>query len=331
MSMPAAVLGDRGCGKTTFLALLYATQIKYTNEPVNKDNFRFYATPTSLNFMGDMFNHLRSGGWPEATMKGQQTKVSFLFGFKRLGAGAIPDWIKKREWINPFSTIKFSVYDVAGEDVNDIIRTPDGVFNEDLPEEVKNLLESRILVVLVDASRITAKPRSKPYIDMIEYDKKTATLISIIAKYNSRKEDPKLRKIYPIFVFTKFDCVEDNILQGMRLKEKPPDYKEDDDRRAFSETIMRNFFGQTLALIKGGKLMKVSFDYAAYFFSEINTEFNEDGIPIPSIKVMDDGVGHELDFSYPEYRWFIDHFKKIANSMPDNIKEMQDFDSGKLD
>jgi hypothetical protein len=93
---------------------------------------------------------------------------------------------------------------------------------------------------------------------------------------------------------------------------------------------MRNFYGQTLALVKGGRLMNVSFDEAAYFFSEINTEFNEDGIPIPSIKVMDGGVGHELDYSYDEYRWFIDHFKKIANSMPDNIRDEQDFDKGIL-
>ncbi len=328
--MPAAVLGDRGCGKTTFLALLYAAQVKYTNEPVNKDNFRFYATPSSLNFMGDMYNHMRSGGWPEATMKGQQTKVSFLFGFKKLTHGALPSWIQKQDWIKPFLTIKFSVYDVAGEDVNDIIRTPDGVFSEDLPEEVKNLLESRILVVLIDASRVNAKPRSKPYIDMIEYDKKTATLISIIAKYNSKKEDPKQRKIYPIFVFTKFDTIADHILEGMHLKEKPPEYKNQDERQAYSETIMRNFYGQTLALVKGGRLMNVSFDQAAYFYSEIATEFNDMGAPIPTIKVMDEGVGHELDYSYMEYRWFIDHFKKIANSMPDQVRDAQDFEKGEI-
>jgi len=328
--MPAAVLGDRGCGKTTFLALLYAAQIKYTNEPVNKDNFRFYASPASLNFMGDMYNHMRSGGWPEATMKGQQTEVEFLFGFKRPISGSLPSWIKKKDWLNPFSTIKFSVYDVAGEDVNDIIRTPDGVFSEDLPEDVKNLLESRIIVVLIDASRINAKPRSKPYLDMIEYDKKTATLISIIAKYNSRKEDPKMRRIYPVFVLTKFDTVNENILQGMKLKTKPPSYKEQKEREDYSETIMRNFYKQTLALVKGGRLMKVSFDQSVYFYSEISTEFSEDGIPIPSLKQMEDGVGHELDYSYSEYRSFIDHFKKIANSMPDSVREAQDFEKNEI-
>lgn len=328
--MPAAVLGDRGCGKTTFLALLYAAQIKYTNEPVNKDNFRFYASPSSLNFMGDMYNQLRGGGWPEATMKGQQTKVAFLFGYKKLGAGALPSWIQKSDWIKPFLTIKFSVYDVAGEDVNDIIRTPDGVFSEELPEEVKNLLESRIIVVLIDGSRVNAKPRSKPYIDMIEYDKKTATLISIIAKYNSKKEDPKQRRIYPIFVFTKFDTISDAIFSGMKIKDRPPEYKDQDEREKYFETVMRNFYGQTLALVKGGRLMNVSFDKSAFFFSEIATEFNDMGIPIPTIKTMDEGVGHELDYSYSEYRWFIDHFKKIANSMPDAVRDAQDFEKGKI-
>ena len=115
----------------------------------------------------------------------------------------------------------------------------------------------------------------------------------------------------------------------MSLPDKPPSYKDEKARKEFSETIMRNFFGQTLALIKGGKLVNVSFDDAIYFFSEMKTEFNEEGIPIPSIKTMEKGAGHELDYSDNEYMRFIDHFKVIANSMPDEIRDDQDFGKDK--
>ena len=43
---PAAILGDRACGKTTFLGLLYAAQVKYGTRVV--DSFRFHAPLQSL-------------------------------------------------------------------------------------------------------------------------------------------------------------------------------------------------------------------------------------------------------------------------------------------
>jgi len=323
--MPAAILGDRACGKTTFLALLYSSQIKYTNEPVNKGKFKFFASPATVNFMGDMYNALKAGTWPDATAKGQRTKVQFLFGFKRIIAGAIPGWVKRKAWMSPYNTIQFSVYDVAGEDVNDLIRTPDGVMNEDIPADVKELLESRVLVILIDASRISAKPRSKPFLDMMDYDKKTATLISLVAEYNSRKDDPAQRRIYPVFVFTKFDAVNKKLLTDMKIGEKYPAIKDQKKRLVYAETIMRNFYPQTLALIRGGQLKNVSFDDAGYYYSELTSEFNEDGVPVPVIKTMTGGSGHELDYSYPEYVGFIDHFKAITNSMPDEIRDEQEF------
>jgi len=325
--MPAAILGDRACGKTTFLALLYSSQIKYSNDPENADRFKFFASPSTVNFMGDMYNHLKGGGWPDATAKGQRTKVDFLFGFRRFGAAMIPSWVENRGWANPYNTIKFSVYDVAGEDVNDLVRTPDGVMDDDIPEEIHELLESRVLVILVDTSRITAKPRSKPFMAMMDYDTKTATLISLIAEYNSKKTDPAQRTIYPVFVFTKFDVLmqKKKLLESMKLTETYPEMKEQEKRLHYAETLLRNFYGQTLALLRGGKLKNVSFDDSAYYFSEVGVEFNDDGIPIPSLHVMKDGAGHEITYSHPEYVGFIDHFRKIANKMPDDIKDAQEF------
>ena len=323
--MPTAIIGDRACGKTTFLGLLYSAQIKYTNEVAEKDAFKFTAEPQVASYMGEMHNQLRMGGWPDATLKGQTSKLSFLFGYKRLIGGAtqkLPQWIQQQKWARPYSTLKFTVYDVAGEDIQDIIRTPDGYLSADIPDEAKDLLESRIIVLLIDSQKISAKVRSKAYMKMINYDKEMATLISLIASYNAKKSDPLERQIYPAIVFTKFDLVPTATLQEMGLSDKIPPIKDVKTRKKFAETIMRRFYKQTLAYLRGGMLKGVSFDEAAYFFSEVETGFNEElGVESPMMK------GDEISFSYSEYESFINYFKKIANSMPDDVKEAQDFTS----
>ena len=323
--MPTAIIGDRACGKTTFLGLLYAAQINYTNMATDRETFKFTADPQVAGYMGEMYNQLRMGGWPDATVKGQSSKISFLFGYKRMMGQAaqripLPRWVKIKTWAKPYSTLKFTVYDVAGEDVQDIIRTPDGYLSEDIPDEAKDLLESRILILLIDAQKISAKVRSKPYMKMINYDKEMATLISLIASYNSKKTDPLERKIYPAIVFTKFDMVPKATLQEMGLKDVYPPLKDQKSRKNYAETIMRRFYKQTLAYLRGGVLKGVSFDEAAYFFSEVETGFNEDlGIESPMMK------GDEVNYSYPEYEAFINYFRKIANNMPDEVKESQEF------
>jgi len=325
--MAVSVMGDRACGKTTFIGLLYAAQIEYTNNLVNKEAFKFTADPHIAAYMGEMYNQLRIGRWPDATIKGHSSKISFLFGYKRtMGKAAqkmpLPSWISRRKWAKPYSTLQFCVYDVAGEDVQDIIRTPDGYLSEEIPDEAKDLLESRVLVFLIDAQKISAKVRSKAYMKMINYDKEMATLISLIASYNSKKTDPLQRKIYPVIVFTKFDMVPRSTLQDMGLPDTLPKVKDQKARREYAETIMRRFYRQTLAYLKGGALKGVSFDEAAYIFSSVNTEFDEEqGFESPKMK------GDEVDYSYGEYAAFITHFRRIANEMPDEIKEAQDFDT----
>ena len=161
--------------------------------------------------------------------------------------------------------------------------------------------------------------------EMLDYDTKTATLISLIAEYNSHKKDRKQRKIYPVFVLTKFDIMNKKILRDMKLPEQYPEMKEQKERRVYAETILQHFFGQTLALLKGGQLKGVSFDDSHYCFSEVFSEFNDDGIPVPKLKQLDGGPGYEIDYSYPEYEGFINHFRAITKDMPDEIKDEQEF------
>ncbi len=330
--MPTAILGDRAAGKTTFIGLLYAAQIRFTNDPANKDVFRFYADPTALSIIRKLYENLKTSAWPDGTTKGQKSMLRFTFGYEKMLHGAVlPQWMRERDWIHPFATINFNVYDVAGEDIQDMTKTPDGVQSKKLTDIAKSLLESRVLVMLIDTSKITEDCDSDEYRSMLEYDGIMATLISMIAQYNSEKPDPKERKIYPVIVFTKFDTLfQDENAVMIKDMEIPKDIKTYADlnnsniRRDYCEKILRNFFGQTLALLKGGKLMNVSFDRTEYFFSYVNTKFGKDGKAVPNQRKILDGAGHEIDFSYDEYARFIMHFKKIANEMPDGIREREE-------
>ncbi len=319
--MAVAVLGDRGCGKTVFLSLLYETQVTYTNE--TKGDFRFISSPGYVNTMGKIVNGLRMGNWPEATLKGLLAKYWFLFGYRKM----FPP--------NKYDAVKFTIYDIAGEDVNiiDELIAPyqeegmGGIVYEDLPDGLRTLLDCNVLVFLIDASRINAEVRSEEYESMMAYDTFMATLISIVAEYRSKKagELKDKSKLYPVFLMTKFDMVDRKIFEGLRIPPKYPsaDRKSVKKRKAYAEKIMESFYRQTLALKYGGKLMNVDFDKAGYFFSQIRSEMDEDGENAPRI-VSEKGTSH-IDYSYKEYRGFIEYFREIARQMPDAVKDEQEF------
>src|SRR5438876_10066508 len=83
--MPCALLGDRASGKTTFLGLLYAAQVKYGTGVT--DDFRFHAPIQSLNVMSAVYEGMKDGRFPSATLKEEITELGFVFGYLRKVVG----------------------------------------------------------------------------------------------------------------------------------------------------------------------------------------------------------------------------------------------------
>lgn len=267
------------------------------------------------------------GDWPEATLKGTLAKYWFYYGYRKI----MPP--------NKYDTIKLTVYDIAGEDVNVVdelinpfMDSSGNIPYSDLSEGLRTLLDCNVLVFLIDGSRINAEPRSKPYEEMLRYDTFMATLISIVADYKSRnaKELGERNKIYPVFVITKFDMIDKKIFEKLSIEEKYPRYEKNffgmrkDKKKIYAEKIISAFYPQTLALKHGGKLVNVNFDKAGYFFSDMKTELNDDGIISPSL-ITRDSADFRIGFSYNEYKDFIIYFRDIAKSMPDEVKDEQEF------
>ena len=289
---------------------------------------------------------LKMRKWPPLTTKGTLSGYYFTFGYqKRLGSHLEkPVRTATRGRIKPsvglsYNRVNFKIYDIAGEDVTYIKQivekrahdSPGMTFANALAASpnpnLKTILDCDVLVFLIDSSRITAKVNSEAYKRMLDYDVVMSTLISAVSEY---KGSQPRGTIYPLFIFTKFDAVESGLLESVGL---PSQYEEwakragegrsfrhmrdrtEAKRREYAVKLMGKFYGRTLNLIYGGKLRGVDFDDAQYFFSKINTELNEDGIPVPTIRAQKGKTGNDVDYSYDEYKAFIKYFQKIAKKM----------------
>src|SRR6266849_1136174 len=74
--MPRVVIvGNRNSGKTTFLGLLYAAQVKFGSE--RADDFRFHASFESLDEISGVFQRLMSGAFPDSATKEGVREIAF--------------------------------------------------------------------------------------------------------------------------------------------------------------------------------------------------------------------------------------------------------------
>jgi hypothetical protein len=331
--MPCALLGDRASGKTTFLGLLYSAQVKYGTGV--QDDFRFHAPMASLNLMSAVYEGMKDGRFPSATLKEEITELGFVFGYLRRVVGKLPYYIRQQNWVHPFSTLRFSAYDVSGEDIEEFIDT--GIASRPL---IQQLLKSVVVVVLVDCSKMTTEVDTPGYKKMLRYDSTVAKLLVAFQTYKKQeydrlkdsgvKADPP--RIYPAFVLAKFDTLKDDVLARLGLHRGFPEGKR--QRKDYAEALLRVFVPQTLSQIRGGKIAGVSMDKAAYFLSWVRTEQQEGMEPVGQPKIVRTGFapegGGEPDFAYDEYVEFIEHFREIAHKIPDEILEAEKFQAQAL-
>src|SRR5437899_10908282 len=80
--MPRVVIvGDQNSGKTTFLGLLYAAQVKFGSDKA--DGFRFHAAFESLDEISGVFQRLMSGSFPDASTKEGIREIAFRLSYPK--------------------------------------------------------------------------------------------------------------------------------------------------------------------------------------------------------------------------------------------------------
>lgn len=340
--MSVAIIGGRGSGKTVFVSLLATSAINYSVE--SKEHFRYYTSPEFTTIIQDIIASLKLRKWPPATLKGSLSEYRFWFGYSKKLANflssfydsleAITSSIKKLEIPRKelYNIIEFSLYDVAGEDVDTVFRAASlakerGISAIELiPENLKALLDCDVLVFLVDSSRVTTDNTDPRYKEMLEYDGLMASLMSLVAMYKSSKYGYKAGKIYPVFVFTKFDTVDRKVSRALGIPDNFDTWMRETgrNRREINERLikfMKMFFEHTLAIVYGGTILGVELERAQIFVSYLFTELSEEGIPVPKVIRSPDSVSYDLAYSRSEYVRFIEYFGKISTEIKKTTKE----------
>jgi hypothetical protein len=132
----------------------------------------------------------------------------------------------------------------------------------------KNILDSDVVTMLVDSTKLADKvegPESSP---MAAYDASAETVLNAIRRLRDR-EDRRL--VHPVFVFSKFDRVSPEVLRALKLGSTPPPI-EDRDREAYAEALLAPNMPKTLAAIQARDKEGPRLAGAAYFFSWVRTE-----------------------------------------------------------
>jgi len=294
-----------------------------------KEHFRYYTDPKFTATIGDIVASLKMKMWPPATLKGSLIEYRFWFGYSNtLTRWLINPWgpiDKLIEALNLerarlFNIVEFSLYDISGEDV-DILRQAiarserEESIEEILPQNLRRLLDSNVLVFLIDASKVTTDINEPTYKEMLEYDNVMAQLMSTVALHRSRRYSAKQNKLFPVFVITKFDALEPKIRRALGIPDNYHQWISSVNRDVIEDKvdkILYRFFQHTRALVLGGTLHGVELERAKTFVSYVETELNEEGAPVPKVH-SPDGISYEISYSRNEYVEFIKYFGKIAN------------------
>jgi hypothetical protein len=321
--MGIGIIGGPGSGKTTFLGLLYlAANIWGTDK---EDDFRLIpGDHNSLTKLHRLRERFEGGHFPYKSKKTEYLDVHFKMGFRTM-PNLIPKEITNKIYKNPFATINFKMYDVAGEDINDFVES--GMKGE---SELEELFSSNVAIFLIDCRKIKIEPKSEEYQEMVKYDGDVSNLIKVFSDFK-RKADPKdwkkKRNLRPIFIFSCFEAIDPAVLMHHGLAQKAPSPNKERERKRYFERLLAACLTETYNVKNGVRLDYIDLDKASYFYSSVNLEIvggqpktDPDGSYFIERKLR---PGHAISavFSEDEYFSLIEKIKEIARAFPDEVQE----------
>ena len=132
LALDVALIGEPNSGKSTFVVLLYAAQIRYSEFSANKNNeFRFYINPNDIEKISSEYNRMQMGNWPsEKLLHLHDTAsgpISFVYGrTKESMADKFFSIFNKEQELDTLS-INLLIYDLSDPDLTECIN------NEKIP------------------------------------------------------------------------------------------------------------------------------------------------------------------------------------------------------
>lgn len=364
--MTIAMIGSHDVGKTAVLGLLYQTMMATTNQSNNK--FLFTQTSEMADKVVEIIPNMLNGEFPGGTETGNANRWRFLLGFSA-DSFVIEQLQNMRytlyQWgeYGIHATQIAYMLDIPGEIINELVETA----YETIDDDLKEVFKSDILVLLIDASRLTEASTGDKCSILTDYD---SLMMQLITFYNQCKVEEYIKtgerqELYPFIYFTKMDLLEDSVFKyyeekkNMDIEHIFGEINEDhfgliDEENVFPGSnyyennkedinelgglFMRRYMGQTSTQISGSHLVGVNLHTPQYFFSWVNGL--RTAIPDSrdvKIKQRRTDAGLVNVFSYHMYQAFLHRIKELSPKTldpPERVaqlyKERKDVDINKL-
>ncbi len=299
--LQAAILGDRGAGKTTFLGLLYTTLVQSGSG--KDDELRFHASYESFEEVTALFQQLMSGGFPDSAIKEGLHELSFTLGLGKARRGLFRRGAKT--WnADTATSVHFTLPGSLGEERPGFI---EGSTIGTGPW--RDVLDADALILLADSTKLAPKGDPAERGPTASYDGQVDALFSAIQRWRSRSGHEFL---HPVFLLSKFDSVSPEVLKAADLDSDPPELSKSEARAAYASALLEPNLPHTLATIRGKSRGRLRFGEPAYFFSWVRREAKAPDAP-EKIKLRRmEGGGWEPDYPREEYLALLEHLADVA-------------------
>lgn len=302
----ALVLGERGCGLTTFVGLLYTAQVRLGTE--NADEFRFHAERESIRQMEAVYGELGAGRFPAADVDWEQHPLSFVFGFRRghiawfAGGGGSGE--------QGFSTVRFQVGGMPAEIASEL-RDHDAI----LDRVTQNLLRSPIQIPIVDGAWLVPDHSSIAALPLARYDQHLAVTLDLLRKFLASERDRRARQMFPLFVVTKFDQVRPETLKSIGAPSRAPGDWTPEARSEVGRQILRGYLPATAEFLSRASKDGVKLAEPGWYFSGLQTEEKGEEIRILRRRISPFS-GWEPEYPFEEYRDLLARIGELAGRLP---------------
>ena len=296
------IVGDRASGKTTFLALLYAAQVKSGSN--RADDFRFHVAFESIDEISGVFQQVMSGTFPDSAVKEGIRGITFHLGYRKSGLGILSR-LRSRGWTpGTPASLRFVLLRNLEEEM-DRFRKGSSLTNAML----RDVLDCEAIAILVDGRTLALADEDRQLGALGKYDGAVEALLT--AMQGSRGRGSR-RSLHPIFVFTKFDSVDPKALHAANVDGAPPEVKKTGLRTAYADALLDHNLPNTMARVRAPNPRGATFTTPSYFFSWVRTDAAATGRRERIRLRRSEGGGWEPDYSKDEYLALLGCFWEIA-------------------
>ena len=289
----ALVVGEPGCGRTTFVGLLYTAVVRLGTE--ESDRFRFHAERESIRRLEAIYGALGAGQFPAGDVDREDQPLRFVFGFRRPGFA---------RWggSNGGDGAEFDAVPVAvgGAPVGEVAELDE--HDPVLDEVTRALLRSSVVVPLINAASLRPTTEVSGPRLLERFDRELSRTLEVVLRFVGADRHRRRRRLYPVFVLTQFDRMPAETRTALGIPAGDAWTWREVERAKVGARILRQYLPETAKRLAAGRGSGVAIGPPRWFFSELETELDgSHGLRIRRRSRIPLG-GWEPVYPYEEYR-----------------------------